>query len=520
VRPLSDAADDETPGNPLTLGLEPLGEAPPCGRVVFGASGDLTARKLLPALAQLAVRRELPGAFGVVGVARTEWDDVAFRRFAGHAVAAHAPQLAAQAAVWEDLIGGFRYVAGEYDCEQTFARVAEVVAELDRARGVGGSVLHYLAVPAAAFVTVVEGLGRHGLHRPRRGGGFARVVIEKPYGSDLASAQALDERVHGVFDEAQVYRIDHYLGKETVQNLLALRFANAIFEPLWNGRYVASVQVTVAESDGVGHRAGFYEQTGALRDIVQNHVMQVLALTLMEPPATMDPDGIRDEKVKVLRAVDTMTVEEVADEVVRGQYGAGRVDGHPVPGYRAEPGVAPRSTTETFVALRLRVENWRWEGVPIFVRTGKRLPRRVTEVAVEFKPAPHVPFPPGQARDLGPNVLVLHIQPDEGISLRFGAKVPGRGFEVRSVSMDFLYDSGFRERAADAYERLLLDALMGDPTLFIRSDEVMQAWRIVAPIQAAWAADDEDLACYSAGTWGPAQADQLLARHGHRWHEP
>ncbi len=500
--------------------MEPWGEAPPCVLVVFGASGDLAARKLLPALAHLAVRRELPGAFGVVGVARTEWDDVGFRRFAGHVVAHYAPELAAHAAVWEDLVAGFRYVAGEYDCDETFARLASVMRDLACERGIGGSALHYLAIPPAAFTTVVDGLGRHGLHRPAEPDGFVRVVIEKPYGSDLATARELDARVHAVFEEPQVYRIDHYLGKETVQNLLALRFANALFEPMWNGRYVASVQVTVAEPDGVGHRSAFYEQTGALRDIVQNHVMQVLALTLMEPPATMEPDSIRDEKVKLLRAVQTLAVDDVPHEVVRAQYGPGRVEGHPVPGYRSEPGVSPDSTTETFVALRLRVGNWRWEGVPIYVRTGKRLPRRVTEVAVEFKPAPHLPFSPHQSRGLGPNVLVLHIQPDEGISLRFGAKVPGRGFEVRSVSMDFLYDTGFAERPADAYERLLLDALTGDPTLFLRTDEVMQAWRIVAPIQAAWRAGHADLACYPAGSWGPEEADELLARDGHRWQAP
>ena len=332
----------------LLEGLEPPAEGPPCVLVVFGASGDLAARKLLPALANMAVRRELPGAFGVVGVARTDWDDIGFRRYAGHAITTYAPALGAHAAVWEDLIGGFRYVSGEYGSDETFARVAKVVDEIDRERGTAGNRVHYLAVPAQTFPTVIAGLARHGLNRPgRHPSGFSRVVIEKPYGWDLASARQLDERVHAAFDERQVYRIDHYLGKETVQNVLALRFANAVFEPLWNGRYVSSVQVTVAEADGVGHRASFYEQTGALRDIVQNHVMQLLALTLMEPPVTIDPDGIRDEKVRALRAVETMTADDVRRHVVRGQYTAGRCDDHPVPGYRSEPGVARDSTTET-----------------------------------------------------------------------------------------------------------------------------------------------------------------------------
>jgi glucose-6-phosphate 1-dehydrogenase len=380
--------------------------------------------------------------------------------------------------------------------------------------------VYYLAIPPTTFIPVIEGLREAGLNKPGANGHFARLVVEKPYGRDLQSARELDATVHSAFHESDVYRIDHYLGKETVQNLLALRFANAIFEPIWNRRYVDHVQITVAESLGVESRGSFYEQAGALRDIVQNHVMQVLSLALMEPPATFDAQGVRDEKVKALRAVDIMTVEEVPERVVRGQYQRGWVGGQEVPGYREEDGVDPYSTTETFVAMRLDVDNWRWAGVPIYVRTGKRLPKRVTEVALQFRPAPHLPFAANQAEDLGPNTLVLRIQPDEGIALRFGAKVPGQTFRVRSVSMDFIYGAAFLEETPEAYERLLLDALLGDPTLFIRADEVEQAWLIVDPIMKAWEYGEALLAKYEAGTWGPPEADELIRRDGRAWRNP
>ncbi len=363
-------------------------------------------------------------------------------------------------------------------------------------------------------------LGQHGLHRPARGAGFARVVIEKPFGRDLASAIELDDALHEVLDEEQIYRIDHYLGKETVQNVLALRFSNSIFEPVWNHRYVDSVQITVAEAGGVGHRAGFYDEAGAVRDIVQNHALQVLALMAMEPPAWMSPKGIRDEKVKALEAVDLLSPDEVLTETVRGRYERGWVGGEEVPGYLEEPDVDPASRTETYVAMRLRVDNWRWAGVPFYLRTGKRLPKRVTEVALRFKRVPHLPFAPTQATDLGPNALVLRIQPDEGITLRFGAKVPGQDFEVRSVSMDFSYGAAFVEEPAEAYERLLHDALVGDPTLFIRTDEVERAWRIVQPLLDTWADDPTPPLSYPAGSWGPDRSDQLLAEDGQEWRLP
>jgi glucose-6-phosphate 1-dehydrogenase len=507
-----------TESNPLA---EAAGDkvAPPAVLVVFGASGDLTSRKLMPAIERLALRRLLPGGFSVVGVARTELTDDDFRERMRAAVEKLGGGGDEAAPVWAAFTGGFRFVAGDYGDPSTFDRLRQVLEELDRERGTGGNRVYYLATPPSTFPVVVGALTEHGLNQPTEGA-FVRIVIEKPYGHDEASARELDARVHAGFTEDQVYRIDHYLGKETVQNVLALRFANTIFEPIWNRRYVDHVQITVAEELGVGHRGGFYEKAGALRDIVQNHVMQVLALTLMEPPATFDADGIRDEKVKALKAVDVMAPGEVADHVVRAQYTRGWAGGEEVAGYRDELGVDPHSQTETYIAMRLQVDNWRWAGVPFYVRTGKRLPKRVTEVAMEFHRPPHLPFKESQATGLAPDALVLRIQPDEGITLRFGAKVPGQAFQVRSVSMDFFYNAAFLEETPEAYERLLLDALVGDQTLFIRSDEVDQAWRIVDPILVAWADGTAPLARYDAGTWGPREAEELIGRGGRRWRRP
>lgn len=499
--------------NPLVEGLDAGRQAPPCILVVFGASGDLTSRKLLPALARLAAQRQLPGNFAIVGVARTEMTDDDFRNHVAKAVPNAGPE-------WHSLAKNCRYVAGDYADNNTFKKLDETLAEIDETMGTGGNRVYYLATIPGVFADVINQLGAHGLAKRSRPGPFCRIVIEKPYGRDFESAQALDQTVHSVFNESQVYRIDHYLGKETVQNVLALRFANAIFEPIWDRRYIDHLQITVAESDGVEHRGGFYETAGAMRDIVQNHLLQVLALTLMEPPATFDANGIRDEKVKALRAVDIMAPDDVAQNVVRAQYANGWVDGHQVPGYREEDDVDPNTHTETYVAMKLRVDNWRWAGVPIFARTGKRLPKRVTEVAMQFHSVPHLPFAQNQARNLGPNALVLRIQPDEGITLRFGAKVPGQAFRVRTVSMDFSYGAAFLEETPDAYERLLLDAMVGDPTLFIRTDEVEQAWRIVKPIQEAWAEPSFPISRYEAGTWGPEEADRLLALSGKQWRTP
>ena len=497
------------------LGVERVSE--PVAVVIFGASGDLTSRKLMPALHALMAGNQLSPATAVVGVGRSELSDDDFRERMRKAVEEAVP---VDERAWQALAAGLRYVSGGYGDEDTYRRLEVVLDDLDQRIGTSGNRLYYLSTPPRVFATVVHRLGQRGLHRPAGEGDFARVVIEKPFGRDLHSAVQLDEALHEVLDEQQIYRIDHYLGKETVQNVLALRFANSIFEPVWNRRYVDSVQITVAEASGVGHRAGFYEEAGALRDIVQNHALQVLALMAMEPPASMSPKGIRDEKVKALEAVDLLTPSEVATETVRGQYGPGWVAGEEVPGYLEEPDVDPSSHTETYVAMRLRIDNWRWAGVPFYLRTGKRLPKRATEVALGFKAVPHLPFAATQATELGPNALVLRIQPDEGITLRFGAKVPGQAFEVRSVSMDFSYGAAFIEAPAEAYERLLHDALVGDPTLFIRTDEVEQAWRIVQPLLDAWAEDPHPPAPYAAGTWGPARADELLAEDGRAWRRP
>jgi len=491
-----------------------LSKAPPVAMVIFGASGDLTARKILPALARLADRGVLDDGFTVIGVARTEWSDDEFRAHVTESTPDGGPK-------WRALTGRFKYVTGEYDHPDTFDQLRSHLDEADRIDGTDGNRLYYLATIPSVFGLVAQALAKHGCTGPGAGGNFARVVVEKPFGRDLDSALALNDEMHQAFDESQIYRIDHYMGKETVQNVLALRFANAIFEPIWNRRYVEQVQVTVAESLGVEHRGGFYETAGALRDIVQNHVMQVLALTLMESPTSTEADRVRDEKVKLLQAIDIPTPDEAVDKSVRGQYLAGTVDGVDVPGYRAENDVAPDSQTETYLALRLRVENWRWAGVPIYVRTGKRLPARVTEVALTFRQVPFLLFDHRSSRDLRPNTLILRIQPDEGISLEFGAKVPGEKFHIRSVAMDFSYDEAFAGAdAADGYERLIHDAMVGDATLFIRSDEVEQAWRIVDPYLTAWSEPGGGLHFYPAGTWGPHMADLLVERSGDEWRNP
>jgi glucose-6-phosphate 1-dehydrogenase len=493
--------------------LAPHDETPPLAMVIFGASGDLTSRKILPALASLADLGRLNENFTVFGVARTKWSDEDFQEAAMSNSAAAGDR-------WRNLVKRFRYISGEYSSTKTFNQLKQLLTEADELHGTEGNRLYYLATPPSVFSQVACALATQGCNVPGPGGGFCRLVVEKPYGRDLDSALELDAAVHTAFEERQIFRIDHYMGKETVQNVLALRFANAIFEPIWNRRYVEQVQITVSESLGVEHRGGFYETAGALRDIVQNHVMQVLALTLMEPPTGMDANHIRDEKVKLLKAIVIPTPDEAVDRSVRGQYTAGIIDSKPVVGYREEPEVAPDSTTETYVALRLGVENWRWAGVPMYVRTGKRLPHRVTEVAMQFHNVPHLAFEGELARQLRPNALVLRIQPNEGISLHFGAKVPGEAFKVQSVAMDFQYNSTFADSGMDGYPRLLHDAMIGDATLFIRTDEVEQAWRIVTPYLQAWSEPGAGLHFYEAGTWGPHIADLLLERTGDAWRVP
>jgi glucose-6-phosphate 1-dehydrogenase len=505
--------DDQEPAEVVAHALDAVAPPPPLALVVFGASGDLASRKLLPAIAALAEHGALPEGFTVVGVARTQWSDDQFRQVALDAAPYAGPE-------WKKVVSRFRYVAGEYAEKPTFDKLKKILDESDAKLGTGGNRVYYLATIPSMFGDVAGALADHGCNAPGKGGGFARIVVEKPFGRDLASAEALDATLHAAFAEDQIFRIDHYLGKETVQNVLALRFGNAIFEPIWNRRYVDHIQITVAEELGVEHRGGFYETAGALRDIVQNHVMQVLALTLMEPPATVDAQGIRDEKVKLLRAVMIQDVDEVVSNSVRGQYGPGVIDGDPVVGYREEEGVDARSRTETFVALRLTVDNWRWAGVPVYIRTGKRLPTRATEVVLQFHRVPHLAFGSQLTRDLRPNMLVLRIQPDEGICLFFGAKVPGEAFRLRSVNMDFSYAEAFPGATAGGYERLLHDVMIGDATLFIRTDEVERAWQIVDPLLEAWSQDGVPLSQYPAGVWGPKESDALLARELRQWHEP
>lgn len=481
--------------------------APPATLVIFGASGDLTRRKLLPAVESLARHERLPDQFALVGVARTPMAD---EQFAESALGGRT--LASK----RQLQGGVRYVAGGYDDPETYKRLAETLDELDAQRGTSGNRLFYLSTPAGAFEPVINGLAGAGLNKPREGS-FSRLVIEKPYGRDLATARELDGVVHSAFDEHQVFRIDHYLGKDTVQNVLALRFANSIFQPIWDRSWVDHVQITVAETLGVGTRGGFYENAGAMRDIVQNHVLQVLALALMEPPASFESEGLRNEKVKLLQAIRLPTDRDIAEAAVRGQYTRGGTREELMAGYREEVGVDPLSRTETYAAMRLNVDNWRWAGVPFYVRTGKRLPARLTEVALQFQRPPHLPIPTDQLTGLEADALILRIQPNEGISLRFGAKVPGHSFRVRTATMEFSYGQTFAEESPEAYERLLLDALIGDASLFIRSDEVQQCWRIVDPIIECWEKDKSPIPTYEAASWGPTDADRLIGRHGRKW---
>jgi len=494
-------------GNPLLEGLRLRRSPDPCALVVFGASGDLTRRKIFPALYSLAVRRLLPERFGVVGVARTEQTTKQWIDAMQEAVGEHGRDEL-RAGVWKELAAGMRYVATDFADDRGVGAVAAALEELDERRGTEGNRLYYLAVPPVAFETIVGELGER-----RSAAGWTRLIVEKPFGNDGASAHRLNGILRRRFTEEEVFRIDHYLGKETVQNMLALRFANGIFEPIWNRQFIDHVQITVAESIGVEGRAGFYEEAGAVRDVFQNHLLQLVALTAMEPPVDFTADSVRNEKVKVLRSLRTPGPESV----VRGQYGRGLAEGEEVPGYREEPGVASDSATETYVAAKLYVDNWRWADTPFYVRAGKRLPRRETTVAIQFQRAPHPPFAELAGEGLRPNVLLIHVQPDEGVSLAIGAKVPGAGMSIRTVHMDFLYGGAFRTSLPEAYERLILDAMLGDATLFTRADEVDEQWALVDAIVAGWKRDRPSFPNYPAGTWGPSPADDLLHRDGRSW---
>ncbi len=514
--------------NPLREGLRIDRTPPPCALVIFGASGDLTQRKLVPALYALAAGGQLPPGFTVVGAARTEMTDEQFRAHLREGIEKHG-RVPLQDEVWDGFARGIRYAPVDFTAEGGFDELKRVLAEVDHERGTGGNRVYYLSIPPSGIGDVARRLGEEGMSRvPDRDGGYCRIIVEKPFGRNLQTARELSADLHHSFAEEQIYRIDHYLGKETVQNLLVFRFANGIFEPLWNRQYIDHVQITVAESIGVEGRGAYYEESGALRDIVQNHIMQLVALVGMEAPANFEAETVRDEKVKLLRAVRPILEEDAPKHTVRGQYGPGWVEGEQVPGYRQEPHVAPESLRETFVAIRMDIDNWRWAGTPFYLRTGKRLPKRATEIAIQFRDVPHSPFHGHitsktanlPRNGIDPNLLVLRIQPDEGITLRFGAKVPGQAVKIRSVSMDFLYGSAFLTESPEAYERLLLDCMLGDATLFARVDEVDEAWRFCTAILDGWRACPparDSLPNYDAGTWGPAEAHEMMARDGRQW---
>ena len=504
---MTGTAEPQQQENPLLAGLQLRRTPDPCVLVIFGASGDLTRRKLFPALYSLALRGLLPERFAVVGVARSEESDDAFRERMKESIQEFGRDEFEQD-VWDWLAEGMRYVATDFADDGGEDRVGAALNELDEQRGTAGNRVYYLAVPPNAIATLLQEIGER-----RSTEGWTRVIVEKPFGRDLVSAQALNVEISKHFEESEIFRIDHYLGKETVQNLLALRFANGIFEPIWNRQFVDHVQITVAESIGIEGRAAFYEQAGAIRDVFQNHLLQLVALTAMEPPIDFTADSVRNEKVKVLRALHTPGPKHV----VRGQYGRGYIEGEEVPGYREEPNVAPDSLTETYVAAKLYVDNWRWADTPFYVRAGKRLARRETTIAIEFKRAPHPPFEINDDEGLRPNVLVCHIQPDEGVSLEFAAKMPGQGMTLRTVHMDFLYGGAFRTGIPEAYERLLLDCFLGDATLFTRADEVEEQWSLVDAVVGFWKRDKPTFPNYAAGTWGPAAADELTRRDGRKW---
>jgi glucose-6-phosphate 1-dehydrogenase len=487
----------------------------PCGVVIFGVTGDLATKKLMPAIYDLANRGLLPANFALVGFARRDWAHEDFAKLVCDAVRKHARTPYRQE-VWDRLAEGIRFVQGTFDDAKAFERLTETLQKLDAERGIGGNHAFYLSIPPKAFQQVCEQLQTSGLARPQEGR-WSRVVIEKPFGHDLESAKELNGVVNSVFPEESVFRIDHYLGKETVQNILALRFANELYEPIWNNNYVDSVQITMAEDIGLGGRGGYYDGVGAARDVIQNHLLQLLALTAMEEPVNFSPPELQAEKIKVLSAIRLM--QPLDDTTARGQYAAGWQGSEKVVGLLDEEGFSKESATETYAAITLEIDTRRWAGVPFFLRTGKRLGRRVTEIALIFKRAPHLPFDKTMTEELGQNALVIRVQPDEGITTRFGSKVPGSAMEVRDVNMDFSYGSAFAEDSPEAYERLILDVLLGEPSLFPTNAEVELSWEILDPVLDYWSTHGKPDA-YESGTWGPASADEMMHRVGREWRRP
>jgi glucose-6-phosphate 1-dehydrogenase len=504
--------------NPFQDSLRFHRRVPPCAIVIFGANGDLTKRKLIPALYRLSYDRRLPASWAVLGNSRTEMSDDAFRERMRDSVKHFLEDTPFDDELWSQFATNLFYLAGDMSDPEMYAGIGRRLQEIDKSHQTAGNALFYLSTQPSYYEPVITSVGHAGL---AHGEGWRRVVIEKPFGHDLASARHLDGCIHQVFDETDVYRIDHYLGKETVQNILAFRFGNGIFEPVWNRRYINNVQITAAESIGVEGRGGYYQESGALRDMIQNHLMQVMATIGMEPPAVYDAETVRDERAKLLRSVHIMTPEEVPEHAIAGQYGPARIGAEEVPGFRQESGVNPESTTDTYAAVELRIDNWRWAGVPFYIRSGKRLPKRITDIAIRFNSAPLRLFSSDDGDGAGrPNLLIVRIQPEEGISIRFLSKAPGSGMRLRPVSMDFNYGSSFGERSPAAYETLLIDVLAGDPTLYTRQDMVDASWRVVQPIIDDWSHRKSDFPNYEAGTWGPKAADEMLARNGHAWRIP
>jgi glucose-6-phosphate 1-dehydrogenase len=504
--------------NPFADPLRFERRAPPCAIVIFGANGDLTKRKLMPALYRLSADGRVPPAFAIIGNSRTEMSDDDFRQKMREAVEEFQEDAPFNASLWDGFAANLFYVAGDLRDEAMYQLLGAKLAEVEQSHRTAGNALFYLSTQPSYYSPVVECIGQANL---QQGSGWRRVVVEKPFGHDLATARELNRDIQRVFPERDVYRIDHYLGKETVQNILAFRLGNGIFEPLWNRRYIHNVQITAAESIGVEGRGAYYQEAGALRDMIQNHLMQVMATIGMEPAAVFEADAVRDERAKFLRSIRIMKPNEVAKYAVAGQYGAARIGTEEVPGFRQEPGVDPNAQTDTYAAVTFLVDNWRWAGVPFYLRSGKRLPKRITDIAIHFNEAPHSPFTEGALDDAArPNLLILRIQPEEGISLRFLGKQPGSGMRLRPVSMDFNYGSSFGERSPSAYETLLLDAMIGDATLYTRQDMVEASWSAVEPILEVWWNRTFDFPNYAAGTWGPQEADEMLERQGHRWRVP